>query len=244
MQESFTLTDNLLSKGIKKCHMKLKLTFFHDVICPFCYVTARRLMQALKEFDGNIEVIHKAFAIISSLEDLKLVAPTEEDAKDFFKKEMAILKGYYPEYNPDEVVNKGEFSYVWSIPALKACKVAEKFEGQPGHEKMFLRLGDEFFMRGRDITNEKFLASIAEELGYNRETFMNEFNRKETYYAVVLDEDEAHALGIHGVPSILVNDKWLIKGVPEVSKFREIFADLIENGEPKKVQLKAFWEYK
>lgn len=54
--------------------MVVKITFFHDVLCPFCFVTSRRLRKVVKEFGNEVIVKHKAFMIISSLEDLKVVA--------------------------------------------------------------------------------------------------------------------------------------------------------------------------
>lgn len=222
--------------------VRVKLTFFHDVICPYCYVTNRRLKEALKGMDGKVEVVHKAFGIISDLEDLKSIAPTEEEAREFFKKEMGILKDYIPGYDPERVIGKGKIKWVWSTPPLTACKAAEKLEGQRGHEKIFDLLQDMFFIEGEDITNEETLANAAVKIGLDREKFLEKFRSKEARYAVILDEDDAHALGIRGVPAILINDTWLLRGVPEVGRIREVVEDVATNGEPKKTMVKAFWE--
>jgi predicted DsbA family dithiol-disulfide isomerase len=246
MRESYKL--KLKSEGANLCLERLKmgkvqLTFFHDVLCPFCYVTSKRLKRVVSEFNSSVLVVHKAFAIISSLEDLKAVAPTEEDAREFFLKEFDILKKYFPDYDPQRVISKGNIGFTWSIPPLTACKVAEKRRGQEGHWSMFDRLQDAFFLEGQNVADEGVIIRIATQLGFEPSDFLREMRSKEAKYAVVADEDEARALGIRGVPAILINETWLIRGVPEESVLRDAISDILEHGEPRKSKLKAFWEY-
>lgn len=220
----------------------IKLTFFHDVICPFCYMTSKRLKKVVNEFKGEVIVKHKAFAIISSLEDLKAIAPTEEDARQVFLNEFSILKRYIPDYDPEKVIGKGKIKYVWSIPPLIACKAAEFQKGDEGHWEYFDRAQDKFFLEGEDITDEKVLVSIAEEIGLDVNKFKEDLNAKRTKLAVIEDEEEAKAMGIRGVPAILVNDTWLIRGVQEENYYRAVIKDILEHGEPKEIKLKAYWE--
>ncbi|MEJ2778370.1 DsbA family oxidoreductase [Stygiolobus sp. RP850M] len=220
----------------------IKLTFFHDVICPFCYMTSKRLKKVVNEFKGEVIVNHKAFAIISSLEDLKAIAPTEEDARQVFLNEFSILKRYIPDYDPEKVIGKGKIKYVWSIPPLIACKAAEFQKGDEGHWEFFDKAQDKFFLEGEDITDEKVLVSIAEEIGLDVNKFKEDLNAKRTKLAVIEDEEEAKAMGIRGVPAILVNDTWLIRGVQEENYYRAVIKDILEHGEPKEIKLKAYWE--
>ena len=220
----------------------IKLTFFHDVICPFCYMTSKRLKKVVNEFKGEVIVKHKAFAIISSLEDLKAIAPTEEDARQVFLNEFSILKKYIPDYDPEKVIGKGKIKYVWSIPPLIACKAAEFQKGDEGHWEFFDRAQDKFFLEGEDITDEKVLVSIAEEIGLDVNKFKEDLNAKRTKLAVIEDEEEAKAMGIRGVPAILVNDTWLIRGVQEENYYRAVIKDILEHGEPKETKLKTYWE--
>lgn len=220
----------------------IKLTFFHDVICPYCYMASKRLKKVVNEFKGEVIVKHKAFAIISSLEDLKAIAPTEEDARQVFLNEFSILKRYIPDYDPEKVIGKGKIKYVWSIPPLIACKAAEFQKGDEGHWEFFDRAQDKFFLEGEDITDEKVLVSIAEEIGLDVNKFKEDLNSKRTKLAVIEDEEEAKAMGIRGVPAILVNDTWLIRGVQEENYYRAVIKDILEHGEPTEIKLKAYWE--
>jgi predicted DsbA family dithiol-disulfide isomerase len=220
----------------------VKFTFFHDVLCPFCYITSKRLMKVVKEYGKEVTVVHKAFMIISSLEDLKAAAPDEESAVNLFRGEFSILKNYIKDYDPDKVLSKGKIKWVWSLPPLMACKAAEHQGGNEVHWKYFDKLQDKFFMEGEDVTQDEVLLSTAESLGLDMKKFKEDYKSKKAKLEVIEDEEEAHAMGLRGVPAILVNDHWLIRGVPEEDKIRAVIEDILKNGEPKETKLKAYWE--
>ncbi|WP_246263859.1 DsbA family oxidoreductase [Metallosphaera tengchongensis] len=219
----------------------IHITFFHDVLCPFCYVTNKRLKNVISKYE-NVKVKHKAFMIISSLDDLLAAAPTPEDARELFRSEFSILTRYYPDYDPKKVLDKGKIGHVWSMPPLMACKAAEFQRGDQGHWEYFSLAQDKFFMEGENINDDSVLISIAKEVGLDVERFKRDFKSKEAKLAVIQDEEEAKAMGIRGVPALVVNDKWLIRGVQTEEFLKQVVDDIMEYGEPKKVELKAYWE--
>lgn len=220
----------------------IEIKFFHDVLCPYCFVATRRLMNVVKEYKDEVRVKHKSFMIISSLEDLKEVAPTIDDVKEIFKNEFLILKKYLPDYDPEKVIKKGKIGYIWSLPPQMACKAAEFQKGDEGHWLYYAKAQEKFFLEGEDITSDDVLISIAEEIGLDIVRFKQDFKSRKAQLAVIEDEEEAHAMGIRGVPAILVNEKWLIRGVQSEEYYKDVIEDLLKNGKPTKVQLKAYWE--
>ncbi|QGA54261.1 thioredoxin domain-containing protein [Sulfolobus sp. E5-1-F] len=223
--------------------MVVKITFFHDVLCPFCFVTSRRLRSVVRKFNDEIVVKHKAFMIISSLDDLKAAAPTEEEARELFKQEFSIIKRYFPDYDPEKVIGKGKITWVWSLPPLMACKAAEYQKGDNGYWDYFDKAQEKFFLEGENVNDDNVLIEIAEKIGLDIERFKEDFKSKKARMSVYEDEAEAHAMGIRGVPALLVNDYWLIRGVQEETYLESVIEDLLSNGgEPKKVKLKAYWE--
>ena len=220
----------------------LKLTFFHDVICPYCYVENKRLKKVLADFRGEVELIHKSFAIIPEEDDIKSLAPGPEEAREVFFKEFEIIKRYIPEYDLDSVKKKAKFTYVWSVPALRACKAAELLGGMEAHGKYFDEAQRAFFEEGEDITSEEVLAGIAERIGLEKEKFVETFRSKRSYLAYVEDETEAKAMGIRGVPALLINDLYVLRGLQTEETIRTVLEDIINYGEPKRIQLRAYWE--
>jgi predicted DsbA family dithiol-disulfide isomerase len=220
----------------------IEIKFFHDVLCPFCFMTNIRLKNVLKDFKGEVRLKHKAFMMISSLDDLKAIAPTEEDAREVFKNEFSILKRYMKDYDPEKPISKGKIGYVWSLPPLMACKAAEFQRGDDGHWEYFTKAQEKFFLEGENVADDQVLIEIAEEIGLDVERFKRDFKSKEAKLAVIEDEAEAKAMGIRGVPALVINDKWLIRGLQTEDYLRKVIDDLVKNGEPKTVELKAYWE--
>jgi predicted DsbA family dithiol-disulfide isomerase len=223
--------------------MVVELTFFHDVICPYCYVQNLRLKRVLASFDRNeVRVIHKAFAIISDLDALKSVAFTEEEAREVFFKEFEIIKRYVPDYDLEGVKKRAKFSYVWSVPPLRACKAAEILGGNEAHGRFFEEAQKAFFEEGLDVTDEGVLANIAEKVGLNKEEFVQVFRSRKSLLAYEEDEAEAKAKGIRGVPAILINDGYTLRGLQSEETLRIVIEDFLQYGEPKRLQLKLYWE--
>lgn len=112
----------------------VKFTFFHDVLCPFCYITSKRLMKVVKEYGKEVTVVHKAFMIISSLDDLKAAAPDEESAVNLFRGEFSILKTtsritiLTRYYRKVKLSGFGPFLHSWHARQLNT-KVETKFIG-------------------------------------------------------------------------------------------------------------------
>lgn len=220
----------------------ISLIFYHDVLCPYCYITSKRLQRVIKDFQDEVKVIHKAFMLIPSLDDLKEIAPTEDEAKHIFEEEFSILKRFYPDYDPSKVIGKGKITYVWSLPPQMACKAAEFQGGGDAHWKFFDKAQDKFFIEGENITDDNTLIRIAEEVGLDVKRFKKDFKSKEARLAVEEDEADAKAKGIRGVPAILVNDYWLVRGVQTEEYLHMLLEDLVKYNEPRRVQLKAYWE--
>jgi predicted DsbA family dithiol-disulfide isomerase len=223
--------------------MTVTLTFYHDVICPFCYVQNYRLKRVLADFPKEeVKVIHKAFAIIPDLEDLKAIAFSDEEARQVFFKEFEIIKRYIPEYDLEGVKKKAKFSYVWSVPPLRACKAAEIIGGNEAHGKFFEEAQRAFFEDGQDITNEEVIVGIAGKLGLDPNEFREVYRSKRSLLAYEEDEAEAKAKGIRGVPAILVNDLYIMRGLQSEDVLKTVIEDFLKYGEPKRVELRAYWE--
>lgn len=223
--------------------MVVELTFFHDVICPYCYVQNLRLRRVLASFDRNeVRVIHKAFAIISDLDALKSVAFTEEEAREVFFKEFEIIKRYVPDYDLEGVKKRAKFSYVWSVPPLRACKAAEILGGNEAHGRFFEEAQKAFFEEGLDVTDEGVLANIAERVGLNKEEFVQVFRSRKSLLAYEEDEAEAKAKGIRGVPAILLNEGYSLRGLQSEETLSTVIEDFLQYGEPKRLRLKLYWE--
>jgi predicted DsbA family dithiol-disulfide isomerase len=60
--------------------LKMKIEFFHDVICSFCFPMSYRMRQVQKKYP-NIEIIHRSFALAWEEEDLNKMFGNRDNAK-------------------------------------------------------------------------------------------------------------------------------------------------------------------
>ncbi|NON63036.1 DsbA family protein, partial [Acidianus sp. RZ1] len=151
-------------------------------------------------------------------------------------------KRYIPDYDPDKVIGKGKITYVWSLPPQMACKAAEFQKGNEGHWEYYKRAQEKFFFEGDNVSSDEILIEVAQEIGLDIERFRQDFKSKKAKLAVIQDEEEAHAMGIRGVPAILLNDMWLIRGVQNEEYYKTVIEDMLKYGEPKRIELKPYWE--
>ncbi len=196
----------------------------------------------LKDFQGQVTIVHKSFAILPEEDDIKSIALTPEEAREVIFKEFEIIKRYIKDYDIEGVKKKAKFTYVWSVPALRACKAAEIIGGMEAHGRYFEEAQKAFFEEGEDITSEEVLANIAERVGLNRGEFLEVYRSRKSYLAYVEDETEAKAMGIRGVPALIFNDYYILRGLQSEETLRTVIEDFIKYGEPKRIELKAYWE--
>ncbi|MEG2938504.1 MAG: DsbA family protein, partial [Vagococcus sp.] len=57
----------------------MKIEFFHDVICSFCFPMSYRMRQVQKKYP-NIEIIHRSFALAWDAEDLNKMFGNRDNA--------------------------------------------------------------------------------------------------------------------------------------------------------------------
>jgi predicted DsbA family dithiol-disulfide isomerase len=85
-------------------------------------------------------------------------------------------------------------------------------------EKIFLA----YFTEAKHIGNKETLATIAADIGLNAEETDKTLSGDEYSYEVRTDEDEAHELGVSGVPFFIFNRKYAVSGAQPVHLFSEV----------------------
>ena len=58
----------------------IKVEFFHDVICSFCFPMSYRMRQ-LQMMMPDIEIVHRSFALVKSEHDFDRMFGSRDEAK-------------------------------------------------------------------------------------------------------------------------------------------------------------------
>ena len=164
-----------------------------DYVCPFCYLELPALIRLQAELP-EVAVAWRAFELRPD------PAPTLDPDGDYLHRvwnasvyPMARERGMELRLPPVQPRSR---------LALEAAAFAQsqgRFDAM--HEGLFRA----FFQGGRDLADEAVLLDVAAAAGLDREALRAALREGRHTAAVLADERLAHALGISGVPGMLVH---------------------------------------
>lgn len=218
----------------------MKIEFFHDVICSFCFPMSYRMRQ-IEEKYPDIEIIHRSFALAWEEEDLKAMFSSRENAK------KEIL-GHWEHANQNDDLHrfnidgmsKADFPFPTSRNGLLAAKAAKILGGEKAYWQVFDNLQELLFVKSRDIESMDIIKEAVIKAGFNWDEFEVVFNSNETLQEVKADISLARQYGIQGVPFLVVNEKYGVNGaqsletieatIEKVAKEMHQPLTMVENG--------------
>ncbi len=113
------------------------------------------------------------------------------------------------------------------IPNTRLAHEATEYGREQGKGEDFHRLVfRKFYGEGQDISRWEVLRAAAEEAGLNADDMQREVEAGRYTAAVKEQVEEAYALGINGVPTYILNDKYAIVGAQPYEVFQQVLARL------------------
>lgn len=200
----------------------MKVDIYSDVVCPWCYLGARRFAEAVAGFTGaEVEVAFKPFQLDPSSPPEPVPTPvalaakfgSEADAQ----RAMAHVKGAAAEdgiqLDHDNALTVNTFT------AHRVIWLA----GQKGIQaEMVERLFAAHHTEGADLADHATLDRLAAEVGLPG---VAEFLAGDGGVEEVKEEiGEARAVGIDSVPTYVFDERWAVSGAQPVA----VFAQLLE----------------
>jgi predicted DsbA family dithiol-disulfide isomerase len=200
----------------------ITIEFFHDVLCAWCFAISPRLRRLVNEYE-NIEVIHRSFALAPSPQHLINMFGDKETAR----KEIMEHWRNANENDDEKRINTAsmemrKFDYPFSLPGLRACKAAELQGGQKAHWDMFDRVQRAHFIDTENIADLDVLIKCASDLGFDLELFEKDFKSENVVNLVYQDINRARKVGINAVPTLLINDRKIIRGAQKYETIKEV----------------------
>lgn len=105
-----------------------------------------------------------------------------------------------------------------SRPALVGAKYAEEQGAGDAYHAAVFRA---FWQEAKDIGDRAVLGDIAETVDLQREAFLEALNSSRYMAAVEADVDQARAYGLHAVPALVFEDKYLVSGAQPYAVLRQ-----------------------
>ena len=210
---------------------KIKIVYWSDYACPYCYIGEKRLETVIDELGlkKDIEIEMKAFELDPNA-SREVQSRTDER---FAKKYGMSLENARNQI--EKISNLGraegidfkyaETQYTNMLDAHRLTKFAEA-KGKDV-EKIIHLLFDAYFTKNLKLSDRKVLADIAKQVEINEDELNAMLDSEDFISEVRKNENEAYSLGIHGVPFFIINDKY-IPGVPTKESIKQILSKAIE----------------
>jgi predicted DsbA family dithiol-disulfide isomerase len=194
-----------------------------DVVCPFCYLGSRQLALALERFDhrGEIVVHRRAFELDASAElDPGVTLDVLLATKYALPVERAQALNERLEHQAHDLGMTWSMRDARPTNTFDAHRLIALASSQGLADEMCERLFLAYFSEGQLIGDRACLARLAREVGVDGAddlwiggNYVDE---------VRADESRATELGITGVPTILVNDMFVIVGAQGVDQMLDV----------------------
>ena len=138
---------------------------------------------------------------------------------DGMARTRAFFEQHGLEYNPNPDV----------VPnSMRALRLTEHARAQDLHERFHNRLMDAYWAEAQDIGDPDVLRALAAEVGVEG---ADEVLATDAYADDVRrSTEEAHAIGINGIPAFLLDRKLLVLGAHPNATFEQAFAQLEDTG--------------
>ena len=203
----------------------MKITYWSDYACPYCYIGEIRLKKAIKSFgiSDEIEVEMKSFQLDPTAGEHAVGDTQTRFAKKYgLSMEMA---GQRIEHISQMGIDEGlDFKYATTLftntmDAHRLTKLAQSKKDAALTEKVIERLFKAYFTDNRELADKILLQTIGEECGLDNEEVREVLSSDRYKDDVLLDEREAGRYGVYAVPYFTIG-RYGISGAQSVETLK------------------------
>lgn len=209
----------------------MKITYWSDYACPYCFIGEVRLdkaiaqLQSRGELPDKIEIELKAFQLDPNA-PLTSAGPTQErfakkygisyeQAEEQVQKisQLAAEEGIGFDYADTLFTNTTDAHRLTKYVQQNTPELADSLK------KAIYKA---YFIEQKELANREVLISIANKVGLDTDVSVDvaALLESEAFKAeVIADQEEASSLGVRGVPYFVINDKYAIPGAMSQQDF-------------------------
>lgn len=197
----------------------MKITYWSDYACPYCYIGEKRLETAIDELGlgvNDIEVEMKAFELDPNA-SYEVVSRTDER---FAVKYGLTLNAARERIEGISLLGRREgidfryadTQYTNMLDAHRLTKLVASKGNKENTNKVIHLLFDAYFTKNLKLADRSVLSDIAHQVGIEEDELSKTLDSDDFIDDVRFDENEAYKLGVHGVPYFVIDDKYVISG--------------------------------
>ncbi|EPH03362.1 hypothetical protein HMPREF1531_01421 [Propionibacterium sp. oral taxon 192 str. F0372] len=209
----------------------MRVEVWTDVVCPYSWIGVTELLKAIDAFDHSdeVELVHRSFEIdpdapetpVSLVEDQTAryeLSQAEATANNETLAELAASIGLNFNWRAAQMTN-----------SMDAHRVLQLARAEGKGDAAQARFAHGFFTDGEDLSDHETIVRLATEIGLDETRVREVLGSVEFAEQVHVDEQEAIARGITGVPFILFEGQWAVSGAQTEETFLEALETVKEN---------------
>jgi predicted DsbA family dithiol-disulfide isomerase len=216
----------------------IKIDFVSDVSCPWCVVGLKSLEAALSHLSGKVEAdIH-----FQPFELNPQMAPEGEDVDEHIARKYGSTAAQMAQ-SQESIRTRGAdlgFEFHFGRRAriyntFDAHRLLHFAEGTGRQKALKEALFTAYFTAGRDPSDHQVLEEVATQVGLDPSRVRQILSSGEYTDEVRAREQWYLNQGIHAVPAVILNDRYLIQGGQPVETFERALrqvADEMSAGQP------------
>ena len=209
-----------------------KIDIISDIVCPWCVIGYRQLVEALEQTNTNYVIKWHPFELNPNLskegENLR-----EHSAKKHGRNEQQIQESRERMKMAGREVGF-EFNFNDETRVYNTFDMHQLLCWADQYEHMndlAQALFKAHFTDNRNLAKNSVLADIAAEVGLNHEQALTVLDDQRFANDIREEEQRAREQGIQSVPTVIFNDRHLISGAQGVDNYVRILEKLAELNE-------------
>jgi predicted DsbA family dithiol-disulfide isomerase len=214
----------------------VKIDFVSDVSCPWCIIGLRGIEEALKRMGDLVEadIRFHPFELNPHMpaEGQRLVEHVAQkygSTPQQFRERREAIRARAAELGFTIALSSDEGRVYNTFDAHRLLHWA----GLEGRQRQLkLALFEAYFTHCRNPGDHSVLAQAAEDAGLDRAAAMEVLETGRYADDVRSAERSWQALGIHAVPAVIINDRYLISGGQPVETFEKAFREIAGGKRP------------
>lgn len=208
--------------------MAMNIEIWSDVACPFCYIGKRHLEQALEQLpDLDVDITWKSFEL-----DPNAPVNSDLDIYDSLAKKYGRDRNWAKQMNANMVNMASKAGLSFDMDSLiptntfNAHQLIHLAKEKGKQDEMKEALLSAYFTEGKHVGKPEVLIEIAKSIGINEQEVGKVLEDNSYSNKVVKDVEEAHSLGVQGVPFFYINGKYGLSGAQPVEVFVEALSKI------------------
>jgi len=219
----------------------MKVEIWSDIMCPFCYIGKRRFENALKDFphSSKIEIEWKSFLLNPAIrtDPGKNINQYLSETKGWSLEQAKQANNYVTKI-AKEVGLHYDFNKVVVANTLDAHRLIQLAKANNKSDEIVERLFKAYFIEGKNIAHHDTLLLLGTEAGLPVDAIKKMLISNEYVDNVEKDVNDAHLMGVRGVPYFVFNDQYAISGAQRVETFLDALNRAWHEWESAKPELK------